>query len=152
MNYNLRMVTEHPSHVSNGVKKVKTLHWKMQMLMMIVSRLYSLKPIRIQIFVIILIVIVQELKIEKLNIRCWENNFLQSTILGVRWETKRVNFTSLDLKNRNRQFALLFAVIIVFENHFFSQKYHCRSIDLVIIFQKKFMDKNCSQFSTNDYF
>ena len=45
MNYNLRMVTEHPSHVSNGVKK-------MQMLMMIVLRLYSLKPIRIQIFVI----------------------------------------------------------------------------------------------------
>ena len=114
------MVTEHPSHVSNGVKKVKTLHWKMQMLMMIVSRLYSLKPIRIQIFFII--VIVRELKIEKLNIRCWENNLLQSTILGVRWQTKRVNFPSLDLKNRNRQFALLFAIIIVFENHFFSQK------------------------------
>ena len=53
---------------------------------------------------------------------CWENNLLQSTILGVRGETKKVNFPSLDFKNRNRQFSLLFAVIIVFENHDLSQK------------------------------
>ena len=76
-------------------------------------------------------------RVEKLNIRCWENNLLQSTILGVRGETKRFNFPSLYFKNRNRQFALFFAVIIVFETHVFSQKYHCRSIDIEIIIQKR---------------